>query len=419
MSFQYTEIFVPGGLPKHTYNPRTSLGLEAQVQEAKENLCKLVTVTGHTKSGKTVLVRNVFPPLESVWIDGGSVEDAEDFWASIQEQLDGSQTMQFQETRETTGSIGAKGSAEANFLFAKGTGELNSSLSKKAGTTTTKTLTVTPRVAAIRRLGEARKPVIIDDFHYIKPEIQGNIIRALKPLIFDGLPVIIIAIPHRRYDALKVEREMTGRVKSISIPTWNEIDLSFISKRGFELLQAELPSGLHNEFASQSIGSPHLMQDFCRTLCRRKNITPEFFTRPVSVDIKDREEIYSIVAESIGRPMFDKLAKGPTTRTDRMPRRLKSGKTVDIYELVLHALARLKPGLEKLDYEEVRAGLKEILESDLPQLHEVSRVLEKMSNIAATDRSSTPVIEFMKGDREVHITDPYFAFFLRWGNFAS
>ena len=48
--------------------------------------------------------------------------------------------------------------------------------------------------------------------------MQGGIVRALKPLIFDELPVVLIAIPHRRYDALKVEKEMTGRISPLSGP---------------------------------------------------------------------------------------------------------------------------------------------------------------------------------------------------------
>ena len=46
---------------------------------------------------------------------------------------------------------------------------------------------------------------------------------------------------------------------------------------------------------------------------------------------------------------------------------------------------------------------------------EVSRVLEKMSEIASNDEASTPVLDWDKDDRVLHITDPFFAFFLKWG----
>lgn len=55
----------------------------------------------------------------------------------------------------------------------------------------------------------------------------------------------------------------------------------------------------------------------------------------------------------------------------------------------------------------------------LPQLHEVARVLKHMATIAATDRSSTPVIEFEEAEKKLHITDPFFAFYLRWGDLGG
>ncbi len=38
-----------------------------------------------------------------------------------------------------------------------------------------------------------------------------------------------------------------------------------------------------------------------------------------------------------------------------------------------------------------------------------------MASIAASDQSSTPVIDFEEADKKLHITDPFFAFYLRWG----
>lgn len=87
----------------------------------------------------------------------------------------------------------------------------------------------------------------------------------------------------------------------------------------------------------------------------------------------------------------------------------------DIYKVVLLALSRLSPGMEKIDYEKLRSALKDILTDKIPQAHEVSRVLKKMSEIASSDEASTPVIDWQEQDQQLHITDPFFAFFLKWG----
>lgn len=419
MALRYQDIFVPGGFPRHTYNPRVDLQLEKRLRESRENLCKLVTVTGQTKSGKTVLARTVLPREESVWVDGGTVSAEDDFWQVVLEQLDLFQTTEAGTASETEAAISGKGTAEANFLVAKGSGEIGSEISKSRSTSRSRSRTLSPRVAALNGLKKANIPLVVDDFHYLPRPLQGSIVRALKQPIFDGLPVAIIAIPHRRFDAVRVEKEMTGRIATIEIPAWSEGELGFIPRTGFQLLGLVAPSGVQQRMAGEAIGSPHLMQEFCRAICRMS----EEGRHPADLSqwLSDArlEGVFREVADTIGRPIFDKLARGPRQRSDRIQRELRSGQNVDIYELVLHALAHLRPGLVSLEYEDLRAAIRDVSASQIPQLHEVARVLKHMATIAASDQSSTPVIDFEEDEKKLHITDPFFAFYLRWGNLDS
>ena len=247
-------------------------------------------------------------------------------------------------------------------------------------------------------------------------DLQGSIVRALKSLVFEGLPVAIIAIPHRRYDAMKVEKEMTARIDPIEIPVWEADELAFIPTTGFRLLGYTVPSEILDRLTSEAIGSPHLIQEFCRAICRSKNLQNGSGDTALALDDDELERVFREVADTIGRPIFEKLARGPHQRSDRIPRKLKSGDIVDIYSLVLHALAQIRPGLVTLEYEDLRSAIKEVSGDEIPQLQEVARVLKHMANISASDQSSTPVIDFEDEEKRLHITDPFFAFYLRWGN---
>jgi len=412
---RYQEVFVAGGFPKHTYNPRADLQLENQLRESRENLCKLVTVTGQTKSGKTVLVRSVLPREECAWVDGGTVSAEDDFWQVVLEQLDIFQTTEEEAGAGTTSTIAGKGRAAANFIVAKGSAEVGAEIANTRSKSRARSRAVSARVAALRGLKNAQVPVVIDDFHYLPKETQGEIVRALKQPIFDGLPVIIIAIPHRRYDAVRVEKEMTGRIMSVDVPSWSEGELTFIPDTGFRLLDLQFGSMLAKRIATEAIGSPHLAQDFCRTICRIAGVGDG----KARIDGIDVERVFRDVADTVGRPIFDKLARGPRQRSDRIPRKLKDGRVVDIYELVLHALAHLRPGLVSLEYEDLRAAIRDVSDTQIPHLHEVARVLKHMATIAASDQSSTPVIDFEEDEKKLHITDPFFAFYLRWGQLGD
>lgn len=164
-SYSYNEVFVPGGYPKHTYNPRDELQLESKLKQVVENLCKLAIVTGHTKSGKTVLVRRILPREEAIWVDGGSVGEPDDFWTAIVDELDLLQVSTEGTSHETGGSVEAKGRAGIKILVAKGEAELAGSASHSRAKTSGSERAVSSRTAALRGLVAAGVPLVIDDFH--------------------------------------------------------------------------------------------------------------------------------------------------------------------------------------------------------------------------------------------------------------
>jgi hypothetical protein len=414
MTIEYSDIFVPGGFPKHTYNPRSSRRLEKHLGDAR-TLCKLVTVTGHTKSGKTVSVRKVFPQEDSIWIDGGTVGTSDDFWAILAAEVGAYQEFAKAQFSGTARTEASEHEAKIDCGIVSVGDRGGSQVSESGDLRSEQRQFLTSKAAALRELRVLDRPLIIDDFHYLPRILQGEIVRALKPLVFDGMPVVLIAIPHRRYDAVKVEREMTGRFQNVAVEPWSESELKFIPEAGFKLLNRIPSTKITTSFAQEAIGSPHLMQDFCRAACETHNVsrTETAFTFQLSAEAI--RAVFESVAESIGRPMFEKLAKGPQQRKDRKRRSLRDGREVDIYELVLIALASLRPGLVTIEYQQLRGAIREVASAGLPQLQDVTRVLKKMSEIAVADESSTPVIDYEASEKRLHITDPFFAFYLRWG----
>lgn len=414
--YRMTHVFVPGGLPKYTYFSRSDLGLEERIQLAKDNLCKLVTVTGSTKSGKTVLTQQVFPKESTIWIDAGSVSDEKDLWTQIIDQLKGFTEVESSSAREkevsATGQIGG----QLKFPFFSGSSKAGTSIKGKRASVTTLRRQSSPKSTAINLIKESGKGLVIDDFHYLKREFQGSAVRALKGLVFDGHPVVLIAIPHRRYDAVKVEREMTQRIENIAIPPWNIDELEAIPKKGFEILNIGLNDSTCHKMSDEALGSPHLMQEFCRELCLNNGIRETQKTLQQLIFPNEYiDDIFKKVASNTGRAMFDKLAKGPRQRSDRKKRKLSDGTIADIYFVVLQAMALIRPGVESIKYEELRAATREVVPDDLPQAHQISRVLEHMARISAQDEASIPVIDWEKEEQVLHITDPFFAYYLRWG----
>ena len=405
------QVFVAGGQPTVTYNPREELALESKVLDYLSTRYKILSIAGPTKAGKTVLLRRVVP--DRVSIAGGELHSLDDFWNTVADELEvhtsehvTTSTSEGSETQTTVGGgarpLGFGVSADhATASTAETTRERDTGRTRPA------------RLAARDELRRSLPTVVIDDFHYVDPELQGQIIRGLKDLVYEGVGVILASVPHRSYDAVRVEKEMTGRVQHIDIPFWSTEELLAIPREGFAALNVTDPNGIAARLAGESFSSPLLMQDFCLQLVRDEGVD-QALDEPVALHRRaDWNAFFRERAASGSKPSFDLLSRGPRQRTDRKERTLRDGSTTDIYGAILKAIAYTGP-LTELKYVQLRAALREVLEDEVPQQQDVTRVLEQMSKIARERIEGEPVVDYDSTLETLHISDPYFAFYLRW-----
>lgn len=409
------EVFVPGGQPNSTYVPRDKFHLERSLTAATDNLCKLVTITGPTKSGKSVLAKRVFPKTQSLWISGGTITSDMDFVDAIIHSYNPG-FIEKEEIKTETG-YGIEGSAATGFSFPilpHYELSIKPKLERRTGKSKTTGYYNNKKMSAYNSIIEHKIPIIIDDFHYINRDIQGIILRFLKEPISSGVPVIILAIPHRKYDAIKVEKEMSGRVEQIKIPAWEDEELQLIPLHGFRTLNLFCRTDIIEKFIQESMKSPLIMQEFCSQLCLMNDVV-EKSNELINLKIDNIKSVFTKVANDNCRLIYEELVRGAKSRSDRKTRIFKDGTHGDIYKATLMAIADLHAGMNKITWDQIRSNLRNIL-IDLPQRHEVSAILERMSKMQRVSDSSCPVLDWQKESGILHITDPIFALFLKFGD---
>lgn len=417
--YRRAQVFVVGGQPTVTYNPRPAQGLRERFEDYLDERGRILFITGPTKSGKTVLVREVIP--RGIRISGGEVASIDGFWADIVDSL----SAYTEESAEWSNEAIEK-DRDAFDVAAKlggsGVGGVHEHTAGKGqGRRHVRSRARSPRHVAKEELVKTKPPVVVDDFHHIDPDVQKQIVRGVKELVFEGVPVVFIAVPHRAADIVRAEREMARRVEQLEIKPWTDLELEEIATAGFDALNLDCPADLSEQMRSESYGSPHLMQDFCLQICKANDIRETLPEREVLLP-GDTESWFRQLAERQGTDeSYRRLSQGPRQRTDRKQRLLKDGTRADIYGAVLQAIAWTGPKAQ-LTWTEIRTALREVLNEEPPQRHEYTRVLEQMSEIARKlmwDEEhkrfvGDPVLEFDPKLDALHISDPFFAFQLRW-----
>jgi hypothetical protein len=359
----------------------------------------IVSLSGPSKTGKTVLCRRILGDREYIWIDGGQINSVDDFWDRARAEL----TLANSETTSDGVETGVDGGISLPVLTAKG-----SRLYRRSKERHFAFNNIMQVVDALLANGII---LVIDDFHYLKPDDRSVLMRNVKGAVFNGLKVILVSVTHRAFDVVKAEPELTGRFSTVTVPTWAYGDLEQIATLGFNELNVNVDKAIIHQFTREAQESPFLMQRFCWELCFDNGIEKKgLFAKNIA--LFESKKMFISIAKDAGLPTYQKLAAGPQSRKVRNKRPLASGNNADIYEVVLLALAQTGPKL-KVSYEELRETMNRLLVSMMPQKHEITAAVKHLAAISR-GAGTQDAIDWDEGNREITVADPYLRFYLRW-----
>ena len=392
-----------GGQPTITYVERPAIHVELNLARAIATPNQIVSLSGPTKTGKTVLCRRILGQRQYVWIDGGQVQDVTGFWKKVAFELEipNSTESETSDTSKVGASIGVPTIATA------GGSQLyqNSRSSRRS---------IDSMSAALAYMTNEKIMLVIDDFHYLGEGTRTDLMRNVKGAVFNGLKVILLSVTHRVFDAIKAESELTGRFTAISMPDWTKDDLLQIPATGFAALGTKYTRAIADALCDEAQENPFLMQKFCWEICFDLRIdNAKFLGDHYLPEDYQLTAMFQRLSLDAGLPIYQKLAAGPQSRKIREKRPLKGGGVADIYQALLFALARSGPKAVT-SYEELRSKMSEILVAEkMPQKHEITSALKHLSTISQKIGAGSAV-DWDDNNREINLVDPYLRFYLRW-----
>jgi hypothetical protein len=82
-TYAATDVFTPTGVPTVTYVYRQDQDLESQLRLAVRTPGLIVSLSGPSKSGKTVLMNKVIPKEDLIPVSGASIRSPEVLWDGV------------------------------------------------------------------------------------------------------------------------------------------------------------------------------------------------------------------------------------------------------------------------------------------------------------------------------------------------
>jgi hypothetical protein len=279
---------------------------------------KIIRLHGPSKSGKTLLCRQVFSENKFIVIYGSEIDSRDAYWRLVAQEVG------------------------------------------------------VPQAEAARFCAQEQIPLIIEDFHWIGRGPQAAIIKSFKPFLDRGGTAVLISVPDvaevfldQARIASKPDHEL-GDLLSKSVPVespiWQEDDIRRIGELGFETLGAKVTEGTLNVLTRFSFRNPLLMQKHCSELCFNLGIDEALETdAPVSVTQEQLVDTFQRVA-SIDGAFFHRIA----TKGGKRPFHLATVKSVSLRELLLFAITKANIN-QKIGVTRVMKNAAKLLDTDSPK----------------------------------------------------
>ena len=407
------EVFTPSDMPSYTYVQRANQKLEERLRQAFEVPKMIISISGPSKSGKTVLVNKVIEKDNLIHLSGSTIRSADELWSNTLQWMDVPAVRV--ETRGSSLEAGVEVHGEGRVgipLVAGGTVGGKGSVERGSSDALSKTFSSGGLQQVVKEIGGSNFVLFVDDFHYIPKGVQIEIGKQIKAAAEAGVRICTASVPHRKDDVVRSNPELRGRVTAIDSDYWNDTELAQIAHTGFAELNMDVSPNVIQRFAREAFGSPQLMQAICLNACFEQQVD-ERLAKPqrFEIDFVDVERIFERTSTLTNfSSMIEQLHKGPRQRgVERKEYTFADGSKGDVYRCVLLAMKADPPRLS-FKYDDMLRRVEAICKGDRPAGSSVSQALEQMTFLAKMVQDA-PVLEW--GEDVLDIIEPYFLFFLR------
>ena len=415
-----TDVFTPSDYPTHTYVAREEDTLETRLRQALDTPGEVVSVSGPSKSGKTVLIEKIAGRDNLIPLTGASISSAEDVWEKVLNWMDVPTSLTETTTNGTTLTPGATVGGKLAF---PGVGEVSGSIggtgALQSGQGTSVTRQRHGMEQVIREVANSSFVIFLDDFHYMPSEVQAAVARQVKEAARRGVKICTASVPHRSDDVVRSNPELRGRIRAVDTKPWSEDELLKIGKIEFPILGYDVPEATLRKLAREAFTSPQLMQAICLQACFSVGIS-DSLDEVIARDFTPAE-IRATLQETATRTDFGSLIRlmheGPKTRgTERKDYDLEDQSRGDVYRALLLAIKR-DPAAMSLPWNNLSRRVQAVCRPDSPQASSLSTACAQIARIAKDMYPGQRIVDWDgEPNNLLSIEDPYFLFYLRWSD---
>lgn len=381
---------------------------------------KQIVIYGSSKQGKTALLQRHLDEKYRCTYHCGPASSAEDIYRAFLRQLGVEIVTEKANTssREASASIKSTFSAFIPFL-AKG--DVEAGAEGKVGKeieTTSKPIEFNLNAAQdvgelLLEVGGDKKFFVLENFHYLTVDVQGQLAFDLRTFEEMGIRFIILGVWRENNRLIQFNGDLQDRVAEVPVEPWETEDFARVAETGEKALNITITGPLKERIFHEAHGSVAVVQELLKKFCEISGIKE---IQRENLVLENQENLNKAITEKVtdyaSRHVrsLESIAAGSRSRRpseDAVALYLQ-------YYLVQVLLSRsyneLKDGIERKTLQEL---IREIhTNPDNVRTSDVTGTLKRLPILQTNQKIVPPLLDYDQGTRRLKVVDSTLYFFI-------
>lgn len=416
------EVFTPGDFPEYTYVERSQGSMDELTNEEELTLqvnkqSYVATISGPSKSGKTVLVEKVVQDNKEivdkfVKVNGKQIRSGDKLWSEVANAL--SAPIETTSTETEKDEEGIDGSISASIGLVDGS--VGGSTRDSSSDRTTQTLSHSGLNRVLRMVDDRQVLIYIDDSHYIPQSEHRSIAENIKMAFEHGLNFCLAYIPYRSNDLTKANNDLIARSQHLTLNQWKKKDLEKIADMGFSELNIRPPEYVKKHFAREAIKSPYIMQSLCYRFCMENKVKRKN-SELTDIDIGEDElkRILRREANKLDYSTAYDIISGAASGRSQKSFTFVDDSDGDRYIALLRGITA-NPPKSSFELDELKKRIRQQCKGESPQSGNITQDIVRVHEWINDSDEENFIFDYLEDRKRVEMVDSNLIFYLRWSD---
>ncbi|MEZ4703952.1 MAG: hypothetical protein R3A11_01935 [Bdellovibrionota bacterium] len=385
---------------------------------------KQIVVYGASKQGKTSLVDKHLPYKQNIVVSLTPKFTLTDIYKSVLRSsgIDIETMSQKSMCTSNQAAVEANLQAKVPTLLDSGVSgslqQVNSETETKSIKSIDLNLELPNDIAFVLNKIHSKKIIVLENFHYLKEEVQKEFAYDLRSFQELGVRFIILGVWREKNRLIQFNGDLLDRIFEIPVEPWEKEDFKKVAQIGSEKLNISIANDFLDQLIDDAFDSIGVVQELLKSVCEKSSIKNRQTKQVEIVDIKILEQAKSEKVHSYGSRHLRALEAIAEGRKNA-----KNTKSDDLKTMPLYLPYYTVKAFLDFDFNEVVAGIKRSkLESKIKSFHhrrddvrasDMSNLLYNFATLQSEKQIKPPIFDFDKTTQMLRVIDSTFYFFLR------